>query len=226
MSRPFELLVFDWDGTVMDSEAHIVASMQRAIEELSLPELPPSRLREVIGLGLKEAIEQLYPTLEAPHRERMKDRYRYHFLAEDPCQPFAGAEAVLRQLESQGYLLAVATGKGRGGLDRVLDSTGFRPFFTVTRSADETRSKPHPQMLHEVMDFCGVEPADTLMIGDTEYDLEMARHAGATPLAVSYGVHAVDRLQRHAPAGVLDDIRELPAWLAAAARDDNPMESH
>lgn len=225
MSRPFELLVFDWDGTLMDSEEHIVASMERAIDDLALPSLPRSRLRDVIGLGLAEAIERLYPEIAAPLQLQIKDRYRYHFLAEDPCEPFAGAGEVLRGLEKQGYLLAVATGKGRGGLDRVLDSTGFRPFFHATRTAEETRSKPHPQMLEEVITLCGAEPAVTLMIGDTEYDLEMARNAGVTPLAVSYGVHAVDRLRRHEPAGVLDDIRQLPAWLETAAQDDSGGES-
>ncbi len=215
MNKPFELLVFDWDGTVMDSEAHIVASMQRAIDDVALPELPHAALKDVIGLGLAEAIERLFPGIETGPRQQLADRYRYHFLADDPCEPFEGAEEVLRELNRQGYLMAVATGKGRRGLDRLLDTTGFRPLFHITRCADETRSKPHPQMLQEIMAVLDVEPSRTLMIGDTEYDLQMARNAGAAPLAVSYGVHDVARLHRHSPRGCLDAIGELPAWLAA-----------
>ena len=215
MNKPFELLVFDWDGTLMDSEAHIVASMQRAIDDVALPELPHAELSDVIGLGLAEAIERLFPGIEPGPRQQLADRYRYHFLTDDPCQPFEGAEEVLRELNRQGYLMAVATGKGRRGLDRLLDSTGFRPLFHVTRCSDETRSKPHPQMLQEIMTVLDVEPTRTLMIGDTEYDLQMAHNAGAAPLAVSYGVHAVERLHQHEPRGCLDAIGELPAWLAA-----------
>lgn len=211
--KPFELLVFDWDGTLMDSVAHIAASMARAIGDLDLPELPAAEVRNVIGLGLAEAVAQLYPDIDADIQRQLADRYRYHYLADDPCFPFDGAEAVLRDLSQQGYLMAVATGKGRRGLDRVLDSTGFRPLFDVTRCADETRSKPHPQMLQEIMDCLNVEPANTLMIGDTEYDLQMANNAGVAPLGVSYGVHSVARLQAHGPHGCLDAIRELPEWL-------------
>ncbi len=215
MSKPFELLVFDWDGTLMDSEAHIVASMKSAIVDVELPELSHAEMSDVIGLGLAEAIERLFPGIEDGLREQVADRYRYHFLADDPCEPFEGAEEVLRELSRQGYLMAVATGKGRRGLDRVLDSSGFRPLFDITRCSDETRSKPHPQMLQEIMVVLDVDPSRTLMIGDTEYDLQMAHNAGAVPLAVSYGVHAVERLHQHKPRGCLDAIRELPAWLAA-----------
>ena len=213
MSKPFELLVFDWDGTLMDSVAHIVASMERAIDDLDLPELPHDELRDVIGLGLSEAIARLFPAIEADLQRQLADQYRYHFLADDPCFPFEGAEEVLRELNRQGYLMAVATGKGRRGLDRVLDSTGFRPLFDITRCADETRSKPHPQMLQEIMAVLDVEPVRTLMIGDTEYDLQMANNAGAVALGWSYGVHAVERLHAHSPSGCLDAIRELPDWL-------------
>ncbi len=215
MSKPFELLVFDWDGTLMDSVAHIVASMENAITDLELTMLPHDVLRDVIGLGLGEAIERLYPAVTAELRQQLADRYRYHYLADDPCFPFDGAEEVLRELNRQGYFMAVATGKGRRGLDRVLDSTGFRSLFDITRCADETRSKPHPQMLQEIMDMLGVEPANTLMIGDTEYDLQMANNAGAVPLGVSYGVHAVERLHAYSPNDCLDAIRQLPEWLAS-----------
>ena len=218
MQKPFELLVFDWDGTVMDSEAHIVASMERAIDDLRFPALPREAIRNVIGLGLFEAITSLYPSLAAGDVQAMTDRYRYHFLADDPCEPFEGAEYVLRELSRQGYLMAVATGKGRRGLDRVLDSTGFLPLFHTTRCADETRSKPHPQMLEEIMDELGVEPSATLMIGDTEYDLQMAQNAGTASLAVSYGVHAPERLEQYKPLACLDALLALPDWLESLGK--------
>jgi phosphoglycolate phosphatase len=217
MQKPFELIVFDWDGTLMDSEAHIVASMERSIEDLTLPSLEKVVIRNVIGLGLREAILTLYPDADEETCRQLTDRYRYHFLADDPCEAFAGAQEVLHSLNDQGYWLAVATGKGRRGLDRVLESTGFRGYFHVTRCADETRSKPHPQMLEEIMAELGVAPSATLMVGDTEYDLQMAQNAGTASMAVSYGVHDVERLMDCQPLACLDAIHELTDWLAKAA---------
>ncbi|MBN4079594.1 HAD-IA family hydrolase, partial [Beggiatoa alba] len=143
------------------------------------------------------------------------DRYRYHFFADDPCEPFDGAESVLKTLRDQGYLMAVATGKGRRGLDRVLQNTGFGQYFIETRCADETCSKPDPQMLQEIMDVIGVTPEQTLMIGDTEYDLEMANAARTASVGVDYGVHSTERLLACGPLGCLSSIKELPDWLAA-----------
>lgn len=214
MTKPFDLIVFDWDGTLMDSEAHIVASMERAIADLKLPALSRPTLSNVIGLGLAEAIARLLPAEGPAVRQSMVDRYRHHYFDQDLSEPFDGAGEVLRDLTNQGYLLAVATGKGRRGLDMVLESTGFGEYFHLTRCADETRSKPHPQMLQEIMDVLGVEPKATLMVGDTEYDLQMAHNAGAASLAVDYGVHARDRLLQCNPLGCLDNIQRLPGWLA------------
>ena len=215
MQKIFELLVFDWDGTLMDSEAHIVASMQRAMSDAQLPEMAREKIRDIIGLGLREAIERLLPGLSEELHLTLVDRYRYHFFADDPCEPFEGAEQVLQQLNKQGYLLAVATGKGRRGLDRVLQSTGFGEYFIETRCADETCSKPDPQMLNEIMSVTGMEPVQTLMIGDTEYDLEMANAARTASLGVDYGVHSRDRLLSCGPLACLSSISELPDWLAA-----------
>lgn len=211
--KTFDLIVFDWDGTLMDSEAHIVTSMERAIADLKLAPLPRSALSNVIGLGLAEAIARLLPGEGAGIHRDMVDRYRHHYFTEDSCEPFAGAREVLEELTRQGYLLAVATGKGRRGLDSVLESTGFGDYFHCTRCSDETRSKPHPQMLLEIMDVLNVAPASTLMVGDTEYDLQMAQQAGVAALAVEYGVHARDRLLQCNPLGCLDDIQRLPGWL-------------
>ena len=211
--KQFELLVFDWDGTLMDSEAHIVTSMQRALEDLSIPEQPRERIREIIGLGLREAILRLLPNSDEKQLEAIVDRYRYHYFADDPCEPFAGAESVLKTLHEAGYLLAVATGKGRRGLDRVLQSTGFSQYFVETRCAEETQSKPHPQMLLEIMEMLDVAAHKTLMIGDTEYDLEMANAAKASGLGVDYGVHSRERLLACSPLGCLSSVNEIPTWL-------------
>lgn len=215
MSQPFNLLVFDWDGTLMDSEARIVACLEAAINDLSLEPRETARLRNIIGLGLKEAIDSLYPGQDDAFHQAMVERYRYHFLTANPTHSelFAGAEETVRALNEAGYLLAIATGKGRHGLDMVLAETGLGHYFHATRCADETFSKPHPQMLEELMDELGVEPADTLMIGDTEYDMLMASNARTHALAVSYGVHEKARLLQHEPLHCLDDITELGAWL-------------
>lgn len=213
MNKTFELIVFDWDGTLMDSEAHIVASMQNAVIDANLPAVSGDTVRNTIGLGLREAIEAILPDKDSNIYQTVFDRYRYHFLADDPCEPFEGAEAVLSGLQNEGYLLAVATGKGRVGLNRVLENTGFGDYFVETRCSDETCSKPHPQMLNEIMEVLDVAPHRTLMIGDTEYDLQMANAAGVGSLAVDYGVHERDRLLECNPLDCLMSIQELPDWL-------------
>ncbi len=217
MNRSFDLLIFDWDGTLMDSEARIVACMRAAAADLGLPIPEREQARNIIGLGLKEAILGLFPRIEPDIAEEMVQRYRHHYLVENdtPTPLFDGAAQVIRELADTGYLLAVATGKGRRGLDQSLQQTGLAPLFHATRCADETRSKPHPEMLLELLDELGTTPERALMIGDTEYDLQMANNAGAAGLAVGYGVHSPERLLAHAPLGCLDDIRELPGWLAA-----------
>lgn len=209
------LLVFDWDGTLMDSEARIVACIRAAIGDLSLEPRSNAEIRNIIGLGLREAIETLYPGCDERLHCDLTDRYRHHFVEADPTpsQLFEGAAETVRRLHGEGYVLAVATGKGRRGLDKVLRETGLGRYFHATRCADETRSKPDPTMLLELMDELQAAPGETLMVGDTEYDMLMARNAGTGALAVSYGVHAVERLHRHEPQGCIDDIREFHAWL-------------
>jgi phosphoglycolate phosphatase len=213
MAKVFELVVFDWDGTLMDSEAHIVTSMQRTLADLDLPALSREKIRDIIGLGLREAILRLLPGSDDDLLLAIVDRYRYHFFADDPCEPFAGAESVLQQLHAAGYFMAVATGKGRRGLDRVLQSTGFSQYFVETRTAEETQSKPHPQMLLEIMHMLEIDAQKTLMVGDTEYDLEMANAAKVAALGVDYGVHSRERLIACAPLACLSSIIELPEWL-------------
>lgn len=215
MSSEFNLLVFDWDGTLMDSEARILDCVRATVTHLDLPPVSDKQIRNIIGLGLKEAVITLFPGAEDKLVAQVIDVYRRHFLAGDstPSKLFSGVREVLLKLERRGYLLAVATGKGRPGLDQALQETGLGTLFHATRCADESFSKPHPDMLLQLLSELGVESSDTLMIGDTEYDMEMATNARTHGLAVSYGVHEAERLMRHNPLGCLDDISDLVPWL-------------
>ena len=213
--KHYQLIVFDWDGTLIDSEARIVNCMRAAIQDLQLPTRSHDEMRNVIGLGLQEALATLYPDGHQAVYQDLVDRYRHHFLVQDdtPSELFAGVESLLSSLRQRGHYLAVATGKGRMGLENALDETGLRGHFDYTRCADETRSKPHPQMLEEIMERLGVEPHETLMIGDTEYDMLMANNAGTAALAVSYGVHDKQRLLACNPLDCVDDVAGLQMWL-------------
>jgi phosphoglycolate phosphatase len=213
----FALIVFDWDGTLMDSEARIVACIQGAFADLDLA--PPSRedARDVIGLGLDEAIARLWPGSEPAGRSELVQRYRRRFLVTDstPSALFPGARETLERLAERGHYLAVATGKSRAGLDKELDIAGLRPLFQATRCADETFSKPHPQMLLEIMDELGARAAETLMVGDTEYDMQMAANARVPALAVCHGVHPPERLMACDILACLESLGEIPDWIAA-----------
>jgi phosphoglycolate phosphatase len=216
---PCKLIVFDWDGTLMDSEARIVACIHAAFADLGLPVPTEEAARDIIGLGLDEALSVLLPETGREGRRALIERYRHHFLfANDtPSQLFPGVAETLDWLRGQGYLLGVATGKSRQGLDQSLDSTGLAGFFDATRCADETVSKPHPEMLLQIMAELGVTGPETLMVGDTEYDMQMARSAGAHALAVCYGVHAPERLMAHGPLGCLAELVDMPTWLETRA---------
>ena len=213
--KHYQLIVFDWDGTLIDSEARIVNCMRAAIHDLQLPARSNEQMRNVIGLGLQEALATLYPDGDSDMYQNLVDRYRQHFLVEDttPSELFTGVERLLGDLSERGHYLAIATGKGRVGLEKALDETGLREYFHFPRCADETRSKPHPQMLEEIMDRLGVEPHETLMVGDTEFDLQMANNAGTSALAVSYGVHDKPRLLACNPLACVDDVTALHGWL-------------
>lgn len=223
-----KLIVFDWDGTLMDSETHIVACMQAAIADLTLDARSNEQVKNIIGLGLQEAVARLYPDADATLVRAIADAYRAHWLgSEYQSALFPGVEETLHLLKEEGFRLAVATGKGRCGLDKVLRETGLAPLFDATRCSDETRSKPHPLMLEQLMQELRFAPPQTVMIGDTEYDMEMARNAGTHAVAVSYGVHACPRLQRHAPLTCLDQITELGDWLAELGHTKLPdLQAH
>ena len=213
MSGDYELVIFDWDGTLIDSEKSIVHCMQAALADIGAQAREPEAISNIIGLGLAEAIEALCPELNAGQRTSLVERYRYHFLSSEPSEPFPGVVETLNTLSDQGYYLAVATGKGRMGLDKALRQTGFKQYFHVTKCADETRSKPHPQMVLDIMEFVGVEPDKALMIGDTVYDLDMASNAGIDSAAVLYGVHGQQRLLDCGPKICLQEIQDLLPWL-------------
>lgn len=214
MARQFDLIVFDWDGTLMDSAAAIVQAIQSACRDLDV--LPPSdeAARQVIGLGLEDALRTAVPGLDERHYPEMSARYRYHYLAQDQdLQLFAGTRELLASLVADHYMLAVATGKSRLGLERALAHTQLTGHFQATRCADECHSKPHPQMLLELMDEFAVMPERTLMIGDTTHDLLMAQNAGVAGLAVSYGAHPRAVLEAQTPLWCVQSMAELQAWL-------------
>jgi len=213
---PYKLLIFDWDGTLMDSVARIVDCLRKAGEQVLGQEgRSDHELMDVIGLGLREALLQLHPEANEQQLNAMADAYRYQYMEANPTTSvlFEGSRETLETLEQQGYWLAVATGKGRQGLDQVLELTGLRERFHITRCASETFSKPHPLMLEEILEQLGLEARDALMIGDTEYDMEMARNARMDRLGVSYGVHPEERLRKHQPIGCIGHIRELHGFL-------------
>lgn len=217
----FKLLVFDWDGTLMDSEARIVACVEAAVEDIGLPSPGREAIRNIIGLGLREAVHSLFPDADDHLHLDIAERYRSHFFSttESPSVLFQGAREVIETLYNEGYLLAVATGKGRSGLDHALEVTELRDFFHTTRCADETFSKPHPEMLHQIIEEMGVLPRQALMIGDTEYDLQMAANAKVPALGVTYGVHERERLMRHKPLACLCQVTDIPPWLARHGSD-------
>lgn len=214
MPRPFELLVFDWDGTLMDSAAAIAGALQAACAELSLPVPDDTQARYVIGLGLDDAMKYILPDLPPADYPKVVDRYRLHFLRRDGGTTlFRGAAEMIRELRDTGFMLAVATGKSRRGLDRALAATGIGDCFDVTRCADEGFSKPHPGMLNAVMDALAVQPQSTVMIGDTTHDLEMANAAGVDSVAVTYGAHEREALHGCNPLAMIDDVSGLREWL-------------
>ena len=215
MNHEAKLIVFDWDGTLMDSAAHIVSCLQNAITELSLEPKTDDEIKNIIGLGLREALLALYPQASDEELTALVDQYREHFFDQQnaPSELFTGARDLVKELHAKDYFLAVATGKRRNGLDKVLKETGMGEYFPITRCADESHSKPHPQMMLDIIDYYGIEANEAIMVGDTEYDLQMANNAAAYSVAVSYGVHEKQRLLDCKPLTCLDSINDLHQWL-------------
>ena len=214
MKNRFELIIFDWDGTLMDSQGHIVHCLGQALQAVGKPPVPAAERASVIGLGLFEALAALLPDADEQTIEAACDAFRKTFLSpgKTPSSLFEHVEPMLTGLHATGYHLAIATGKSRRGLNKVLEDTGLGELFAVTRCADETRSKPDPQMIEEILTDLDTAPDRAIMIGDTEFDLQMATNAGLASLGVSYGVHPVERLQRAKPLAIVDSAQEIGDW--------------
>ncbi len=211
----YKLLIFDWDGTLADSIGRIVTAMQVAAQRSGRPERNAPAVKGIIGLGLPEAILTLYPDMTAEQVIAFRQHYADVYIAMDaePSPLFAGVKESLEAFREQGYRLAVATGKARRGLDRVLGAHGWEDFFDITRAADETASKPDPLMLNQILAHCDVRPDQALMVGDASFDLLMARNAGIDSVAVGYGAQSMERLLTFEPRLAIGSFPELRAWL-------------
>ena len=214
-NSPYKLVVFDWDGTLMDSAADIVEAIQQSIAAMQLPPRDDRSVRRMIGLGLEDAFSRLFPEIERATLLQVADEYRRLFGARPRVygQAFPGVETVLDELAGAQRQLAVATGKSRRGLDKALTTTGWHARFIATRCADETEPKPSPRMLIELLEHLQLSPAEALMIGDTTYDMEMAKQAGMDAVAVGWGVHEVEELAEAGALRVLETLDDLPGWM-------------
>ena len=211
----FELIIFDWDGTLMDSSARIVSCLQRAADDLKLPVPNDNDARHIIGLNLRDSLTQLFGDVSAAQSNKYIERYRYHFYhpQADQMKMFDGVMDGLAALDRSGLLLAVATGKGRQGLDPILKEYELAEFFVMTRCADEAFGKPNPKMLFDILEFTGQDVSKAVMVGDTTYDLEMAGNAGMHSIAVDYGMHDLTLLNKYKPAASFSDFSQLTHWL-------------
>ena len=215
----YQLLVFDWDGTLVDSIGRIVMAIRQAATQQGLPALDDRKIKGIIGLAIPEATLSLYPQLDGKPQQLLdfQRQYAEAYLALEaqPSSAYPGVAATLQRLHAQGYRMAVATGKTRRGLDRVMLAQPWSHCFEVTRCADETASKPNPQMLHEILEHCGVAPAQAVMVGDSIFDLQMATNAGMDAVGVTYGAQEAYVLRQQAPAAIIDQFEHLTDWLLA-----------
>lgn len=220
MRPDYKLLIFDWDGTLCDSIGRIVVAMHEASQAAGYAQCADDAVKGIIGLALPEAIRVLYPAIDDEQVLTFRGHYAEAYMALDanPSPLFEGVIESMEAFRAQGYRLAVATGKARRGLDRVLNAHGWAEYFDITRAADETRSKPHPLMLEQIMGHCGVGPEQSLMVGDSAFDLLMARNAGMDSVAVGYGALPLDALREHGPRLEIERFNELRAWLEQPAR--------
>ncbi len=214
MAKQFDLIVWDWDGTLADSTGMIARAIVKAAEQAGLPPLTSKQASSIIGLGLKESIQSLYPDITEQQARALATNYNLNYYAgESEILLFGGAAETIKTLNRRGHKLAVATGKSRRGLNLALEHTQLRNFFHATRTVDECFSKPHPQMLDELMDDLVALPERTLMIGDTSYDLQMAKNAGVQAVGVTFGAQSADAWQGFSPIEQFDDFTSLSQWL-------------
>ena len=212
--KQFDLVVWDWDGTIADSTGMITQALIKAADEAGLPALSEARARSIIGLGLRESIEVLYGDIPEFQAQALASNYqRNYYAGENTMVLFDGIADTIATIDRKGCKQAVATGKGRRGLNSALQLSGLSKFFNATKTVDECFSKPHPQMLDELMDELVVMPARTLMIGDSQYDMQMGKNAGVITAAVSYGSQTASHLQQYSPDYLFHDVATLSAWL-------------
>jgi phosphoglycolate phosphatase len=213
-TRQFDLIAFDWDGTLYDSTALITRCIQAACADVGVPVPSDRDASYVIGMGLIDALQHAAPALPRERYPELGARYRHHYFGrQHEIAFFDGALTLLQALRGRGHLLAVATGKSRAGLNEALNSSALRGLFDATRTADETASKPDPRMLHELMEQLGVSPERTLMIGDTTHDLQLAANAGTASIGVSYGAHDHAAFEGFSTRHVAHSVAELSDWL-------------
>jgi len=214
-SNKYKAIIFDWDGTLMNSEARIVDAVQTAAKECGLPVLSYDESKQIIGLSLENAILGLYPNLDQSKVVAMSEAYTQCFLEESNIEmvPFDGVEALLLNLKQQGIKLAIATGKSRKGLEAVLADTGFGIYFDMTRTPVESASKPDPLMLSQILQEFNLAADEAVMIGDTSFDMEMAQNIDMDRVALSHGVHQTEVLNTYNPVATLDSLSELNMWL-------------
>jgi phosphoglycolate phosphatase len=214
MTSRFPLIIFDWDGTLADSTAVIKRALQRAASDCGYPVPTDEQASFIIGMALKPAMEHAIPMLREEDIPKLVDRYRHHFLAgENEIVLFEGIRDMIADLDARGHLLAVATGKSRRGLDRAFDTLGLREFFVTSRCADEGFAKPHPGMLHAIYDVTGHEPMQSVMIGDTTHDLQLAANAGCSAIGVTYGAHEPELLKTERSLALIDSVETLHSFL-------------
>ena len=211
----FPLVIFDWDGTLMDSVGRIVSSMQRTAAQLHLKQPSEIAVRDIIGISLEPAIEKLFGRLSSADMAAFIKVYRQQYVHDDmtPSPLFPGAREMLEDLRARGYTLAVATGKARHGLERVWQEADIRHLFHASRCADETASKPNPLMLTELLDETGYDVAHAIMIGDSTHDMQMAQNAGMARIAVRFGAHSAEQLAPHQPLAILDELTALTQYV-------------
>ena len=217
LNKPFDLIIFDWDGTLINSVGRIVSSMQAAAKVADLPVPSERDVRNIIGLSLPAVYERLFSGAREEQLEQLKIEYRRQFVEVDttPSPLFDGAHEVLNELRDAGYLLTVATGKARYGLERAWNEVNAGHYFHASRCSDEAEGKPHPQMVLDLLAQTKTAPHRALMIGDTSWDMEMAKRANVHRLGVNYGAHELEELLPHEPLHVLSNLNELPQWLSA-----------
>ncbi|MGC9456048.1 MAG: HAD-IA family hydrolase [Halothiobacillaceae bacterium] len=216
-----KLIIFDWDGTLMDSTDRIVDAFLHAMGDCRLVPRERQEIRDIIGLALPEAVDRLYPEAAPDERQSLCRAYSaYYHTIDTPVRPYDGADRLLAELAEAGHWMAVATGKSRRGLDEALEMSGLRGHFLTTRCAEESASKPSPLMLEQILDELGREAGHATMIGDSIYDMQMAANARMRAIGITHGVHDAPRLMAHGPICCVDDLLSLSGQL----RDESVSE--